>query len=101
MHYYLKSLQKRMEELVINNIPERTPLFWTKSDGSSVSSVDLVIQKELIAIIERKYPDHRILYEEGEQLHLCKPSDFTWIIDPIDGTTNFLKGKKSIVFLSG
>lgn len=89
----LKSLQKLISERVVPLVAI-APSSWTKSDGSPVSSVDLAVQKELVAIIEAKYPDHRILYEEGEPQHLSKPSDFTWVIDPIDGTANFIAGKK-------
>jgi len=90
---YLKNLQNLVEERVLPLVAN-TSLSWTKPDGTPVSAVDLAVQKELIAIIEEKYPDHRILYEEGEPKHSFKPSDFTWVIDPIDGTANFLEGKR-------
>ncbi|KAB8334841.1 inositol monophosphatase [Scytonema tolypothrichoides VB-61278] len=90
---YLRSLQNLVEERVLPLVANKA-LSWTKSDGTLVSSVDLAVQEELIGIIEKKYPDHRILYEEGEPKHCFKQSDFTWVIDPIDGTANFLEGKK-------
>lgn len=90
---YLKNLQNLIEERVLPLVTH-PPLSWTKPDGTPVSSVDLAVQKELIAIIEKEYPDHGILYEEGQPKHLNKQSDFTWVIDPIDGTANFLEGKK-------
>jgi fructose-1,6-bisphosphatase/inositol monophosphatase family enzyme len=97
---YLRNLHKLVEERVLPLVIN-TPMYWTKSDGTPVSSVDLAVQKELIGIIEEKYPDHRILYEEGEPKHCFKPSDFTWVIDPIDGTANFLEGKKEYSIVLG
>ena len=38
------------------------------------------------------YPGHGILAEESGRAHGAKHSEFTWIIDPLDGTTNFLHG---------
>lgn len=90
---YLRSLKNLVEEQVLPLVTT-DPFSWTKSDGSPVSSVDITVQETLIAIVEENYPHHRILYEEGEPKHLCKQSDFTWVIDPIDGTANFLEGKK-------
>ncbi|NEQ13530.1 MAG: inositol monophosphatase family protein [Moorea sp. SIO3E2] len=90
---YLKSLQNQVEERVLPLVTN-SPTTWTKPDGTPVSSVDLAVQAELITMITEHYRDHRILYEEGEPQHSSKTSDFTWVIDPIDGTANFLEGKK-------
>jgi len=52
-----------------------------------VTEVDLLCEKKIITVIKDNYPDHSILAEEqGETL---ASSTFKWIIDPIDGTTNF------------
>jgi len=61
----------------------------TKSRNSFVSEVDKMAEAEIIAILRKAYPDHAILAEEsGEQAG----DDYQWIIDPLDGTTNFLFG---------
>lgn len=60
-----------------------------KSKNDFVSEVDRSSEREIIAVIRQAYPDHAILAEEsGEQ----GSNDFRWIIDPLDGTTNFLHG---------
>ena len=60
-----------------------------KSKNDFVSEVDRMAEQEIIQIIKQAYPDHGIIAEEsGEQ----KGNDFTWIIDPLDGTTNYLHG---------
>jgi myo-inositol-1(or 4)-monophosphatase len=54
-----------------------------------VSEVDRAAEAEIIGTLRQAYPDHAILAEEsGAQGR----SEFTWIIDPLDGTTNFLHG---------
>jgi myo-inositol-1(or 4)-monophosphatase len=55
-----------------------------------VSHVDIAAEKIIKNIIRKKYPSHNIL---GEELGaLKKKSDYTWLIDPLDGTHNYLMG---------
>ena len=58
-----------------------------KRPNDFVSEVDHLAEREIIRVIHRAYPDHGILAEEsGAQ----GSGDYQWIIDPLDGTTNFL-----------
>jgi len=60
-----------------------------KAPNDFVSEVDKRAEQEIIHIIRKSYPDHAILAEEsGEQ----QGNEYQWIIDPLDGTTNFLYG---------
>ena len=60
-----------------------------KGKNDYVSEVDRLAEQEIINTIKKAYPDHAILAEEsGEQ----GDSDTVWIIDPLDGTANFLHG---------
>jgi myo-inositol-1(or 4)-monophosphatase len=54
-----------------------------------VSDVDQQAEQDIIQIIKRAYPTHAILAEESGQ---ADGDDYTWIIDPLDGTTNYLHG---------
>ncbi|MDE2149246.1 MAG: inositol monophosphatase [Gammaproteobacteria bacterium] len=58
-----------------------------KARNDFVSDVDRGAENEIIAIIHRAYPDHAILAEEGGARGR---SEVVWIVDPLDGTTNFL-----------
>lgn len=58
-----------------------------KSAHEIVSYADLLSEKIIIAEIKKEFPNHHILSEEKGDNQ--KKSDYTWIIDPIDGTTNF------------
>ncbi len=54
-----------------------------------VSEIDKGSEEKIIAMIRRHFPGHGILAEESGA---SGTSDYTWIIDPLDGTTNFLHG---------
>jgi myo-inositol-1(or 4)-monophosphatase len=61
----------------------------SKARNDFVSEVDRQAEAEIIAVVRKAYPNHAILAEEsGEHVG----DDFVWIIDPLDGTTNFLHG---------
>jgi myo-inositol-1(or 4)-monophosphatase len=60
-----------------------------KGRNDYASEVDRMAEREIINIIRAAYPDHAILAEESG---LHQGNDFVWVIDPLDGTTNFLHG---------
>ena len=60
-----------------------------KSYNDFVTEVDLASEKEIIRVLKASYPDHAFL---GEETGLSHQADNIWIIDPLDGTTNFLHG---------
>jgi myo-inositol-1(or 4)-monophosphatase len=62
----------------------------SKERNDFVSEVDRQAEDEIIAIIRKAYPHHAVLAEESGQHE--GQDDFQWIIDPLDGTTNFLHG---------
>ena len=61
-----------------------------KNKNDFVSEVDRMAEEAIIATIRRHYPDHGFLAEESGKHN--PDSDFIWIIDPLDGTTNYLRG---------
>lgn len=63
----------------------------TKSRNDYVTEVDKAAEKEIIYHLRKAYPDHAIRGEESGYLQ-GKNSDYEWIIDPLDGTTNFIHG---------
>ncbi|MGH7273785.1 MAG: inositol monophosphatase family protein [Nitrospiria bacterium] len=60
-----------------------------KADLTPVTQIDRQVEDFLLEQIERTYPGHGILAEEGS---IRSGKDFTWIIDPIDGTRAFASG---------
>ncbi len=61
-----------------------------KQDGSLVTQADRWSDREISQAIAHHFPDHGILSEET--VHIFPENDWCWIIDPIDGTTNFTRG---------
>ncbi len=64
----------------------------TKGPNDFVSEVDRHAEEVIIQILLEAYPGHGILAEESGREHGAKNSEYVWIIDPLDGTTNFLHG---------
>ncbi len=60
-----------------------------KGKNDFVTEVDTQAEFTIISTIKKSYPDHAFLCEESGA---SGDSDFLWIIDPLDGTTNFLHG---------
>jgi myo-inositol-1(or 4)-monophosphatase len=64
-----------------------------KNHNDFVTNIDQVAEQVIVDALLKAYPDHAILAEEsGASKNLNDDSEYVWIIDPIDGTTNFLHG---------
>lgn len=61
-----------------------------KGEINIVTDADRMAEKLIKEQIQRKYPQHDILAEESEET--LKNSEYRWIIDPLDGTTNYAHG---------
>jgi len=61
-----------------------------KGEINVVTDVDKKAERIIINAISSSFPSHTFLAEENTQASSNKSSDFKWIIDPLDGTTNFL-----------
>lgn len=62
-----------------------------KSKNNFVTNVDQAAEYEIIQILQKAYPNHAILGEESGEI-VVDNSEYQWIIDPLDGTTNFIHG---------
>ena len=63
-----------------------------KSPNDFVTEVDRAAEEAIIEVLLGAYPGHGILAEESGRAHGAKDSEYVWIIDPLDGTTNFIHG---------
>jgi myo-inositol-1(or 4)-monophosphatase len=63
-----------------------------KRTNDFVTEVDHEAEAAIIETLLTAYPGHGILAEESGSEHGAKDSEFVWIIDPLDGTTNFIHG---------
>jgi myo-inositol-1(or 4)-monophosphatase len=64
-----------------------------KQHNDFTTDIDQAAEQAIIETLLKAYPDHAILAEEsGASKNLHDESEYVWIIDPIDGTTNFMHG---------
>jgi myo-inositol-1(or 4)-monophosphatase len=79
---------------VINRGARDLDLLTVTSKGPKdfVSEVDGEAERQIVATLLGAYPDHAILAEEGTAKGANADAENVWIIDPLDGTTNFLHG---------
>ncbi|UJP04885.1 MAG: inositol monophosphatase [Nitrosomonas sp.] len=79
---------------IINQASQNLDLLTVtkKMHSDFVSEVDGAAEEAIIKILQTAYPDHAILAEESGARGDPKKSEYQWIIDPLDGTTNFLHG---------
>ena len=81
---------RRAGDVIIRASNQRDSLtIDTKQRNDFVTEVDGQAEQEIIQIIHKAYPDHAILGEESGQIG---DNEVTWIVDPLDGTTNFIHG---------
>jgi myo-inositol-1(or 4)-monophosphatase len=64
----------------------------TKNPRDFVTEVDHASERAIIDVLLEAYPGHSILAEESGRTHGARDSEYQWIIDPLDGTTNFIHG---------
>ena len=60
-----------------------------KTDGTPVTAADTEAERVIIETITNEFPDHGFLGEESGDMHSSSP--YVWIIDPIDGTKNYIR----------
>jgi myo-inositol-1(or 4)-monophosphatase len=63
-----------------------------KARNDFVTEIDKRSEQEIVQVIRKSYPDHAILGEESGYAEGVEGSEICWIIDPLDGTTNFIHG---------
>jgi myo-inositol-1(or 4)-monophosphatase len=81
---------RRAGETIVRSLTRLESIeIHSKGRNDFVSEVDRTAEREIIEIIHKHYPDHAILSEESGR---SGENETVWIIDPLDGTTNFLHG---------
>ncbi len=77
-------------EIIREGFGKNFQIEYKTNEKNLVTEIDKKSEKAIMDYISKKYPTHNILTEEtGEHK---KNSDFVWVIDPLDGTTNFAHG---------
>lgn len=92
-NYYNKSLSiiKKSAEIMVQGFKTKKEILTKAVAWDFVTEFDKAVEKNLIDQLLQQFPEHKIIAEESESTNELT-SDPTWIIDPIDGTTNFMHG---------
>lgn len=85
-----RQLAEHGAEIAVRRHRPRGQTMQRKGEGDFVTAVDLSIERQLRREIRAGFPNHGILGEEGRPHR--PEADFQWILDPIDGTSNFGRG---------
>lgn len=91
MNDYLKvatTAVKKAEEIILKYYSDKIR-YSLKEDQSPVTIADIESEKIIIGTIKKSFPTHGFLGEESGSSNIN--SDYLWIIDPIDGTKNYLR----------
>lgn len=83
---------RRAGQVITRNLDKLDTLVVEAKDHHDfVTEVDLLAERMIIDTIQKAYPDHGILGEESGAIEGLQ-NEITWIIDPLDGTTNYIHG---------
>ncbi len=86
-----KKAAKAAAEIIKNYRTQNSFSINFKGKNDLVTEADVQAEKEILSIIRREFPDDSILAEESSEKQEISERR-TWLIDPIDGTTNFAHG---------
>src|SRR3989344_7542696 len=78
---------KEAGEILKENFDNINPV-TIKEDKSFQTKIDKLSEKKIVSVINENFPNHSIIAEEGGLSK--KNSEYTWLIDPLDGTTNYI-----------
>jgi myo-inositol-1(or 4)-monophosphatase len=87
MEETLKEALETSGKILLNSFENENKAETKENQSQLVTVIDKLSENKILEIIEKKYPGHNILSEESG--YKCKKSNITWVIDPLDGTSNF------------
>jgi myo-inositol-1(or 4)-monophosphatase len=84
---------RRAGDIIVRAIPRLEAVeVQSKGRNDFVTEIDKAAEADIIETIRRLHPDHAFLAEESGESGNTGSSEVVWIIDPLDGTTNFMHG---------
>lgn len=84
------AIAKEAGEIIRNGFRNNVEIDFKTDENNLVTQIDKASEKTITDFIKKKFPGHGILAEEGTNVDAS--SEFTWVIDPLDGTSNFAHG---------
>jgi myo-inositol-1(or 4)-monophosphatase len=88
---FIQSVLQAASEIANNNFGKITNIVIKGTDNNQVlTQTDLEVGKLIVDRIKKDYPNYNVIDEEAGVID--NGSEFTWVVDPIDGTSNFASG---------
>lgn len=84
------TIAKEAGQIIKDNFQQNYEVNYKSNQNDLVTEVDKKSELLITNFIKKVFPSHNILAEEGGETK--NSSEFTWVIDPLDGTTNFAHG---------
>lgn len=81
---------KEAGNLLLEQVHGERQITDKQGRANFVTDVDVLVEKQIISSLQSEYPSHNILTEEASAID--NGSEFTWVIDPLDGTNNYIHG---------
>ncbi|MBL7120164.1 MAG: inositol monophosphatase [Dehalococcoidia bacterium] len=76
--------------LLLEHVYEEREIKYKEGRANIVTDVDVLVENRIIALLQSEYPDYNVLSEESAAI--TNDSAYTWVIDPLDGTNNYVHG---------
>lgn len=87
---FIESVLKKASEIARDNFGRVSGVTKVGDNNQVLTETDLAIGQMIVGEIKNSYPRHNIIDEEAGVID--RKSEFTWVVDPIDGTSNFAAG---------
>lgn len=88
---FISNVLSQASEIAVQNFQNISQITVKSDDNNQVlTETDIAIGKMIVSKIQSSFPDHNIIDEEAGVIDSA--SKFTWVVDPIDGTSNFAAG---------
>ena len=77
-------------ELLVEHVSEERELRYKEGRANIVTDVDVLAESQIISLLQNEFPEHSVLSEETAAI--TNDSEYTWVVDPLDGTNNYVHG---------
>ncbi|WP_273478145.1 inositol monophosphatase family protein [Ignavigranum ruoffiae] len=101
LHQRIGVWMKQAGQLLLESLNESLHIEEKKSPRDLVTEMDRLIERFFRDKMQTYYPSHRMIGEEETGKHLQSTQGYLWLLDPIDGTMNFIKQKDKFAIMLG
>lgn len=98
---FAKSIVLNAGQHIRNHIFDELHIETKSNKNDLVTNMDKEVERILVSKIKETYPEHRIIGEEGHGNRITDTNGYLWVIDPIDGTLNFVHQKRNFAISVG